>query len=466
MNVVLLVVDSLRARSLRSLGAADGARTPFLDRLARETVFFRRAYATECWTLPTHVSMFTGLLPSEHGAHFGSMGYDGRRPTVAELLRDAGFHTEVVTRNSIFDGSLPGVTRGFAKNTLVLSDLRGANPLALFLAVSKPRFRRQIVTTGFFSAFQRESRAFVRTFAHATVPADADALRYTLERMHDARRRGTPYFFFVNLYDVHAPYPPARRSMFHPPWDPRGWLDTLVMPFVLPSLGGHAYLRDGFRMSATSRRLLHARYRRAIELMDEKLAAFHREARRSGLLDDTLLVVASDHGEGFGEHGLWLHDASVYDTHLHVPLWVHHPDVAPAVVDDVVSTRDLFGLLLAAGLGGPRRDTLLDPGHRAARPIAIAEHFHYPHVPHARPEFRQDLVAAVAADRKAIAFRDGVRHYDLARDPDETHGERAPVGRFVAACRAERLPTSAIHDAAMRLGRGAAAEASAAVAAR
>src|SRR5262249_42758454 len=79
LNVVLLVIDSLRARSLGG-GDDDAPRTPFFDRLARETICFREARATECWTLPTHLSMFTGLLPSEHGAHFQTMRYARPEP--------------------------------------------------------------------------------------------------------------------------------------------------------------------------------------------------------------------------------------------------------------------------------------------------------------------------------------------------------------------------------------------------
>ena len=82
MNVVLLIVDSLRARSLGN--GPDAPRTPFMARLDRDTLSFRRAYASECWTLPTHLSMFTGQLPAEHGAHFQSMAYTGGTPTVAE----------------------------------------------------------------------------------------------------------------------------------------------------------------------------------------------------------------------------------------------------------------------------------------------------------------------------------------------------------------------------------------------
>jgi len=103
-GIVLLVVDSLRARSLTRRTGARPA-TPFLDGLRGRASTFERAYATECWTLPTHLSMFTGLLPSEHGAHFQTMAYQRPQPTLAELAARAGRHTEVITRNSILGGT-------------------------------------------------------------------------------------------------------------------------------------------------------------------------------------------------------------------------------------------------------------------------------------------------------------------------------------------------------------------------
>ena len=78
-------------------------------------------------------------------------------------------------------------------------------------------------------------------------------------------------------------------------------------------------------------------------------------------LEDTLLILTSDHGEAFGEHGLYLHDASLYETHLHVPLWVHHPEASPAQVRDVVSTRELFSLMRSAAFGRGVGGTILEP---------------------------------------------------------------------------------------------------------
>lgn len=247
MNILLLVVDSLRARSLSSFGGG-GAQTPFLDHLGTCTHHFRRAYATECWTLPTHCSMFTGLLPSQHGAHFHRMGYHAEAPLIAELLSEAGYHTEIATRNFIFDGTLPGITRGFQKNTRIFSQRGSSNPFALFLAVAKPRFRRHIEQTGFFHPLQRESRRFLTTFARSMMPADGKTLQYLFEEMTRYQRERKPYFFFCNLYDVHAPYPPTPDSVLRPlsSWD--YLMEDLLLPWAMSRLGKHNYLRPGFRL--------------------------------------------------------------------------------------------------------------------------------------------------------------------------------------------------------------------------
>ena len=452
MNVVLLVVDSLRACSL-GRAAEGGPATPFLDRLAAQAVVFRRAHASECWTLPAHMSMFTGLVPSDHGAHFQSMAYAGSAPTLASLLGAAGAHTEIVTRNSIFDGTLPGVTRGFQANTKVLASTGGLHPLGILVALSKPRIRRLIRESGFFHALQREQRSFLGTLARLILPADREALRTTLDRMTTLRRRGTPYFLFVNCYDVHAPYPPTPHSPLRSFRTLEGWVENLMLPGVSTRLGSHAYLRKGFRFSPRVQHMLLTRYHRAIELMDAKLAEFYDAARGARLLDDTMLVVVSDHGEAFGEHALYFHDASVYQTHLHVPLYVHHPDVAPGVAHEVVSTRDLFGLIAAVGGGAGVRGTLLDPAARASRQVALAEHFHYPHVRDIQPRYAQNIAAAVVGRWKLLVRREGVWRTDLERDPAERALEPSSWHDFAAGCRREGAAAAALDAARTHLER-------------
>jgi len=452
MNVVLVVVDSLRTRSLAGWRTT-GVPTPFLDRLSRQAVWFRRAYATECWTLPTHLSLFTGLLPSAHGAHFQTMAYRGAMPTLAERAAAAGYHTEVITRNSLFDGTIPGATRGFQHNTRLLADLRWPDPLGLLLALAKPRVRRLIRSSGFFNTLQRDNRAFLGTLARMIIPADGRALAYTLERLTALRARGGRACLFLNLYDVHAPYPPRAESPLRAFTSIDGWIENLMLPRLATQLGGHAYLRSGFAFSARAQRILQQRYHDAIALMDAKLGEFHEAARQAGLLDDSVVVVVADHGEAFGEHALYFHDASVYDTHLHVPMWIHHPDVSPHVVDDVVSTRGLYELLTAIVEGRGLSGTLLDATERQRHPVALAEHFHYPHVADMDPRYAQNIAAAIVGHQKAIVRREGLYAYDLAADPDEMAPEPLALATFIERCRQAGVPSLAVRAASGHLER-------------
>src|SRR5262249_3071944 len=374
--------------------------------------------------------------------------------TIAELLAAAGYHTEVITRNSLFDGTIPGATRGFGVNTRVLADLgRAASPLAFVLALAKPRVRRLIESSGFVSLLQRQNHAFLYTLARMGIPADRPALEHALEVMDGQRKRGVPYFLFLNLYDVHAPYSPSPTSPLRPWSAPQGWLENLTLPTLLPKVSSHAYLKRGFRMSERGRAMLLGRYHQAIELMDGKLESFYDAARSAGLLDDTLLVVTADHGEAFGEHELYFHDASVYDTHLHVPLWIHHPAIAPARTDDVVTTRDLFELFRAVSTHGRLAGTLLDPAARAARPVALAEHFHYPHTAELVERYADNIAAAVVGTRKLPLRREGPLQYALERDPDERSPEPSTVEAFEAICRRDGAPAGAIAAAAAHLRR-------------
>jgi arylsulfatase A-like enzyme len=446
LNILFLVIDSLRAASLTKAGSHP--RTPFFDRLDHEMTSFRRAYAAECWTLPSHVSMFTGLLPSVHGAHFQHMGYTGASPTIAEIVAEKGYHTEIVTRNFMFDGTMPGITRGFQVNTQLLSELKALHPFNWILALTRSRSRRLVRETGFFHPRHHDSREFLARYSRSMIPADELCLEHLARRMRELRDRRprTPFFLFCNLYDVHWPYPPAVDSVLAPLSSPQGWIDNAMLPFVLPSIGSHGYLRPKFHLSHRSRDFLLRRYHRAIELMDQKLARFFGDANAS-LLDDTLVIVTSDHGEGFGEHGLYLHDASVYDTHLHVPLWIHHPGCNAAVVDDLVTTRDLFGLMRSAADGKSYRGTILDAEYRAANAIALAEHFHYTRVPDMLPRYRQNIGAAICDGEKIVVRREGLQRYDLQADPGEAHPQPADVEAIGAQWRAATAATN--HSAAL-----------------
>lgn len=448
LNVLLLVVDSLRARSLGH------RRTPCLDALRGSWTTFDRAYAAECWTLPAHLSMFTGLLPSDHRAHFQTMAYRGAQPTLAEVAAEQGYETLVMTRNSLFDGTVPGALRGFQRRRAVFRDASGVDGLfGLVLALAKPRVRRLIRNSGFFHGDQKSNRAFLTTLVRMGMPADRELLTQCLEELASLRRRGRRSFVFVNLYDVHAPYAPRLESPLKPFRTAADWRENLALAWVLPRIGNHSYLKAGFRMSSYGRQMLRSRYHHAVELMDSKLATFLEGARALGILDDTLVVIVSDHGEAFGEHGLYLHDASVYEENLHVPLWVHHPNVPSRTVDRVVSTRQLYGLLRRVLVGDSVGGSILDPNALDEDGTALAEHFHYPFAKRPAPRYRHDLAAVVFRNRKAIVRGGKLTSVDLDRDPLEVDEEEVSMDGFLTSMRRSGASTRAVGTAREHLGR-------------
>jgi arylsulfatase A-like enzyme len=418
MNIVLMVMDSLRRQSIIPSNPQRSI-TPFFDNFKNAALSFNAAYAPECWTLPTHMSMFTGRMPSEHGAHFAHMAYTQPAPTLAETLSEHGYHTEVITRNSIFDGGVPGITRGFAKNTAIHSERTRFNPGAWMLAMNKARFRRQLMSTGFVSAAQRENLRFVQGFIKAMFPADDQACRYTLEQMASLKKTGKPYFLFCNLYDVHAPYPPVDDSIFLPMNTVSNIVDNINAFQGLAKISLHAYLQAGFSLPEAQRLALLARYRCAVERMDRTVGQFYAAAEAVGLWDDTLFILTADHGEAFGEHAVYLHDASLYDENISVPLWIKHPHRAPQEIDEVVTTRDLFQVMRSAAGLESEANTLLDREYRHRHPIAFAEHFYYPHVENIAPHYAQNIRAAVSHDYKVIVRREGAEMYERSSDPWE-----------------------------------------------
>lgn len=367
--------------------------------------------------------MFSGRLPSEHGAHFAHMAYTQPVPTLAEILAERGYHTEVVTRNSIFDGGVPGITRGFQKNTAIHSDKTRFNPGAWLLAMNKARFRRQLMGTGFVSSAQRENLRFVQRFISAMFPADGLACDYALEQMAHYKRIGKPYFLFCNLYDVHAPYPPVDDSIFLPMSSPRNIIDNINALQALSKVSLHAYLQEGFSLPEAQRLALFARYRLAVSRMDRTVGRFYSAAEAAGLLDDTLFILVADHGEAFGEHAVYLHDAALYDENISVPLWIRHPHHGAKQIDDVVSTRDLYGVMRSAAGLEREADTILDVEYRQRHPVAFAEHFFYPHVKDVAPFYAQNLKAAVTREFKVITrgerAQGGVEMYQRTSDPWE-----------------------------------------------
>ena len=403
MNVLLVVIDSLRKKSVTPSNA------PFLTRLAASGRSYTQAFSSDCWTLPSHVSMFTGLTSLEHGAGFPNMNYRGGTPTIATRLRDRGFATACITRNPVFDGSILGIMDGF---TVRQRPIAPGSPWATIpFMLAKPRVQRHLAEAGHLTPWQKNSREFLGDLLRLATPSDELALDRALVHLRRFRRSRQDHFVFLNLYDVHLPYPPTPTAPHYPLTTLHGIREYLTTFPLLMSIIRHDHTREGFAASPAARDALRDRYHRAIRCLDAKLDAFFTTADGEGLLDDTAVIVTSDHGEAFGEHGLFGHDTSVWNTHLHVPLIARIPgqtrgtDLAP------ISTRQLADMI--ARLAGG------DYPERARLPV-VAHHRYHRGITGMKPELRRDLEARwLPGGMKVIDDGTTARYFATRDDPSE-----------------------------------------------
>ena len=271
-GVVLISIDALRADRLGPYGA-ERPTTPFLDSLARRAVVFENAFCPIPSTLPSHLSMLTGYYPSEHGVLPPSDVLSSKLPTLAERLRAAGVRTFGHSEGGYVQGGY-GFARGFEEWT--------------------------------DTPYER----------------DTDVER-TLARGLDSLSRVGPeerFFLFLHSYTIHDPYdpPPGYRERFRPVAPPAGAFDATGPNFA-------AFNRGTRTLAPGALDWYRALYDAGVRYLDDVLAGFFAELERRGLAHDTVVVLTSDHGEEFAEHGRLAH-TQVYPECLRVPLLVVHPD--------------------------------------------------------------------------------------------------------------------------------------------
>jgi len=421
-RVILLSIDALRAGALSCYGSS-GARTPHIDRLAGDSVRFTRAYSSASWTLPAMTSVMTGLSPEIHRAvHSFSRAPDGAL-TLAEALRREGYRTAALVSSTVL-GPAANLAQGFDEYTAFPGPWIGHSFGAGVLAALAPPFRPE-----------------------EAPPEDLETLAAGWLRAH---RQGD-FFLWVHVFDPHAPYGPPREHLdgaTPPPgtgWRFEGWDEEAI--------------RAGTYVPSNAQKdWIHKLYLGEVRAVDAAVGRLTAELKRLGMYDETLLVVLSDHGEEFWEHGAYGHGHSLYDELLHVPLLVKLPRSGQrGTVETPVSTASVMPTVLALA-GAP-----LPAGYPAAAPLPL----------HGEPSEGAlfSLGLNRFEDRRSVRFgrfkyvrwdQTGREElYDLTADPGERHDlspHRPPelaAGRALLAGFAERSREA---RRKLRLGEGEEAE--------
>jgi arylsulfatase A-like enzyme len=296
-NVLLIVVDTLRADHLSTYGYARPT-SPHLTQLAAQGTLFENAIAPSSWTLPSHASLLTGLYPQEHHVESGGalLGWD--YPVLGNEFRTRGYRTAAFSANTPFFSRRRGFGRGFIHFEDDFQSLGSSFAQTFYGDLIKHLLFR----------LQWKRDLFGRRSAEQI---NQHALRW-IDNGHQ------PFFVFLNYMDVHDPYRPPE-----------------------PYLHRYTKMRDpGSRASEHWEWLEHLMpeqrqgamdaYDGAINYVDDHIQELLQNLRQRGLDRNTLVVITSDHGEGFGEHGLMAHGNSLYRELIHVPLILLEPGKIPA----------------------------------------------------------------------------------------------------------------------------------------
>ncbi len=369
-NLVLISLDTLRPDFLGAYGY-ERPTSPTLDALAREGVVFEVAVSPAPWTLPAHASLLTGLYPSRHGTKGEDQGLAPGVGTLAQWLAEAGFETAAFV-NSHYLSDRYGLERGFAT------------------------FR------------------YAREFGTAPGPSPIGdwAVSWLGAEPSD------PFFLFLHFYDTHRDYEPLPRfeRLFARPYE--GSITGSRREIV-------RFRKGRLEVDEADARRLADLYAAEIRQLDETLDRVFSTLEQGPAGGRTLVVVTSDHGEEFLEHGALGHGRTHYDEVLRVPLLLRGPGLPRGRrVTEPVSLVDLAPTLLAQ-LGVPAPAGLdgvdLSPLWRARAPEALADRALFAEAD--RRDGRRDLLRSVRRGRfKLILERESGRAslYDLEADPGET----------------------------------------------
>jgi len=376
-NIVLIVLDTLRQDHLGAYGYTRKT-SPTIDRIAEEGVVFERAYTTAPWTLPGHASLFTGMHTTTHEADHGHLHLAAAKRTLAEILSESGYRTAGFSANPWLS-PISGLEQGFERFDYLGSQTTTSG---LFLNLVKERARN--LTTG---------------NAHRDLGAD-NVNKHLLRWLEKVRHGGTPFFVFTNLMEVHEPYGTVPEPFFSAFLDHslprdigREWVRETPLFLCRDCQGPSEGLEAGptgppecvdgrWRPSATRLEATKALYDAGILYVDYQIRRIYSALESAGILDETILIITSDHGESLGERGDMGHGILLYESVLKIPLIMRYPPIFPqglrvsqpvSLIDILPTIEDILGLPRS-----PLSDavSLVPDGELAARPERVlAEYF-------------------------------------------------------------------------------------------
>lgn len=286
-NVLIVTLDTTRADHTSAYGY-ERPTTPRLAEMAKQGVRFEAAYAPMATTLPSHTTMFTGLLPRTHGTLKNGLQVDASLPLLSEILAKEGYRTGAFL-SSFAVSSKFGLQRGF---TVYDDDFKDGQCKWDVERWEGHKIQGDFCRRGDLTRASTEK--WLESNGYLS-PAGKDA--------KPAAPPAQPFFVWIHFFDAHNPYdpPPEHAKLFPPQGNPPTDLDRDI-----------------------------AKYDAEIHFADQEMGKLFDRLAAAKQLDDTLVIVAGDHGEGLMDHGWMLHGLQIYEEAVRVPFVLRWPGKLPA----------------------------------------------------------------------------------------------------------------------------------------
>ena len=300
-NVIVLLIDTLRASKLQAYYPKTRVKTPTIDEFAAQGTLFERPQSPENWTKPAVASVLTSLHPATHKTKEDASKLPKSALMLSEVYKKAGFKTASFIANGYVSNAF-GFDQGWDHYTNYIREQRNTNASNVF----------------------GEAQGWIE------------------------KNQNDRFFVYIQTIDPHVPYdPPAKFLQMYDPKPYNGQVKNRRTHLMLDEAKKNP---KKYTFTKRDKERIEALHDGEISYHDEYFGRFLSKLRELGLDENTIIVVTSDHGEEFQEHGSWGHGHSVYQELLGVPLMFRWPGVIPANlrIGPVVSTMDIGPTVLEA----------------------------------------------------------------------------------------------------------------------
>jgi len=448
-NIVLIIMDAVRAQNM-SLYGYEKETNPNLKKILEMCVLYKNAISSSNWTLPSMTSLFTGTYVSKHGLIMHGDVLNSKFSTIAEMLRKEGYRTFSFSRTPYvsdftgLDGGFEAIY-GFRQKSVktVLYEL-----LHREVAEEMQSTERKTISSFEAQNYVQKAKNRHSIFQRLIDTKYMQEILWSITRYFDKsatnlnkrakksmkKSRNKPFFLNINYNETHMPYivPGGFREKFVPV--------CLKKKVRYVNQDHRKYYSGEARMDETDFLMLQMLYDGAIAYLDLKIYEIFQFLEKQDLLDDTMAIITSDHGESFGEHGIMFHVFSLYDTLIKIPLLIKYPAELNlhGIEDRIVKTIDIFPTIvdvtgvtdktLNCQLQGKSLATSSSSGlhtRNNSMDYAISEII-APFHPSLKPlqsslkKYDRQLISIRTKDAKYIYSSDGKdEFYDLQKDPHE-----------------------------------------------